>query len=397
MNKLPGSSWVEIDLGAIQDNLSRVRAKLGPDTKILGVVKADAYGHGALEISRFLVSRGIAMLGVTSVQEARHLREGGIEAPILIFGPFLPEEIQTIIDYNLIATVADYNSIDLLESALSGQRREIRVHLKIETGMGRLGFWPTEALKAAGRIRATTGLVLDGVYSHLSTAMYPGDSYALKQISCFKSVLAELKAAGITGFTAHLANSAAVLNYPEAHLDMVRVGTLLYGQAPAGLDSKIELRDPWSLKTRVVYLKELPAGHSVGYGRTYTTRRKTKMALLPLGFVDGIAMEPTLRPSGLLDLLKGLAKLLLLYLGHSRMRIPVIFPDGKGYVMGKPGMQLTMVDVTGLRSIEVGTTACIKARRTAVNPLITKVYLENGRIVGISDFRVSKKEEIGVQ
>lgn len=377
-------SWIEINLDAIDHNLNSIRNRVSKNIKILGVVKADAYGHGALEVSRFLVSRGVDMLGVTTVQEGQYLREHGIAAPILVFGPFLPAEAEIIADNNLIATVADMAAIKWLEEAIKkGKEKEIAVHLKVETGMGRLGFWPEDGVLAAVRIKETPGLVLEGVYSHLATAMTPNNSYTQKQIGVFKNFLAELKKSGITGFTAHLANSGAIINYPQAHFDMVRAGTILYGQATSGHNDKIDLRDPWSLRTRVVYLKELPPGHSVGYGRTFVTRRKTRMALLPLGYVDGISMEPVLKPSGILDMLKGLIKIVLQYVGHSKVRLPVQFPGGKGYIIGKPGMQLTMVDVTGLPDIEVGTTAGVTARRTAISPDIPKVYRENGQIIPV--------------
>lgn len=376
-------SWIEINLDAIEHNLRSIRDSLSKNVKILGVVKADAYGHGALEVSRFLVSRGVDMLGVTTVQEGQFLREHGIEAPILVFGPFLPAEAEIVVKYNLAATVADMASIQWLEEALKGEDRQISVHLKVETGMGRLGFWPKEAVLAANRIKETAGLTLDGVYSHLAAAMTPNNSYTLRQIGIFKNFLAELKKAGISDITAHLANSGAIINYPQAHLDMVRAGTLLYGQSPSGPNEKIDLRDPWSLKTRVIYIKDLPPGHSVGYGRTFVTRRKTRMALLPLGYVDGISMEPVLKPSGFLDVLKGLIKIILQYIGHSKVRLPVLFPGGKGYIIGKPGMQLTMVDVTGIPDIEVGTTASVTARRTAISPDIPKVYREKGEIIAV--------------
>lgn len=404
LENLSGHSWVEINLDAISHNYKSVKERLDPNVKVLGVVKADAYGHGALEVSRLLVSCGIDMLGVTTVQEGRFLRERGIEAPILVFGSFLPSEAGVIVQYGLVATVAGMDSIEWLEKALAGKAQQLAVHIKIETGMGRLGFWPEEAVAAAKRIKEAPNLILDGVYSHLSTAMNSRNTYVQRQISIFKNVLAGLKGAGITGFTAHLANSAAIMNFPETHLDMVRAGTLLYGQSPAGPDAKIDLRDPWSLKTRVIYLKDLPPGHSVGYGRTYVTKRKTRMALLPLGYVDGISMEPILKPSGLTDMLKGMAKIMLQYIGHSRVRIPVHFPGGTGYVIGKPGMQLTMVDATDIPDIEVGTPACVTARRTAVNPAISKVFMKNSEIIAITRFDEksssppdSKKEENLVQ
>ena len=142
----------------------------------------------------------------------------------------------------------------------------------------------------------------------------------------------------------------------------------------------------------MIYLRNLPAGHSVGYGRTYKARRETKVAILPLGFVDGLQMEPVLKPASILDLLKGLAKLVLQYLGHSLVSQPVLFPGGRGHIIGKAGMQLSMVDVTDLKEIEVGTVAVVPARRTAVSPALPVIYREEGRIKSVRIFSVFNRE-----
>jgi len=376
------SRWVEVDLDAIASNYQQIRQIIGPQVKLLGVVKADAYGHGAVEVSRKLTGLGADMLGVTTPEEGRVLREAKITAPILVFGAFLPEEAVYYARYGLTATVASREAVGWLREAAAASACRINVHLKVETGMGRFGLWPEEVVAVAREISALPELCLEGVYSHLATAMWKDKSYARKQFAIFQKVCASLEEAGIQGLVKHLANSAAILELPEMHLDMVRAGTLLYGQAPVPrLAQKISLKDSWSLKAKVIYVKTLPAGHTAGYGRTFKARRTTTLAVLPVGFMDGIQVEPVLKPAGLLDLIKGMAKLLLRYCGYQKLGSPVQFPQGAGRIAGKVEMQLLMVDVSGLEGVTVGTVASIPARRTAVNAGIRRVYLENGQML----------------
>jgi alanine racemase len=376
-----GARWVEVDLDVIKHNYEQIRELVPRPVKMLGVVKADAYGHGAVEVARVLEKLGIDMLGVTTAEEGKELREAGVTAPILVFGPFLKEDVNTIIDYCLTATIGNRESVQWLQDGLAQRGGTVKVHLKVETGMGRTGFWPRDALQVISEISAVSGLYLEGIYSHLATAMWKNKRYAQEQYTIFKNVLDNLARENINIPIKHLANSAAVLDLPHMQLDMVRVGTLLYGQYPAPeLEKKIKLKDPWSLKAKVIYLRNLPAGHSVGYGRTYKARRETKVAILPLGFVDGLQTEPVQKPANILDLLKGIAKLVLHYLGHPLVSQPVIFPGGRGRIIGKVGMQLSMVDVTTLKGIEVGTVATVPARRTAIRPTLPVVYREEGRV-----------------
>jgi alanine racemase len=380
-----GPRWVEVDLEALRHNYEIVRQKIGPGVKLLGVVKADAYGHGAVEVSRLWEEVGIDMLGVTTIDEGQQLRQAGITVPILVFRPFLPEEISRIAQLDLTATVASRETIHWLKQWLEKNEGTIKVHLKVETGMGRYGFWPQEVGSAARELLAIPGLHLEGVYSHLATAMWKNKSYSRKQFRLFQEVCTDLEKAGIKGLIKHIANSAAVMELPEMYLDMVRVGTLLYGQYPVLSQKRnVELKDTWCLKAKVTYIRKLPCGHTVGYGRTFKSRRPTLVAVLSVGFVEGIQVEPLLKPAGFLDLLKGTAKLFLRYLGWEKFRPPVLFPGGVGRIIGKVGMQLTMVDVSGVQDMQVGTIACLPVRRTAIDSGIPKVYLEAGKIVAIS-------------
>lgn len=370
-----GLKWIEVDLSAVKNNLGEIRKKVGPHVKIMGVVKADAYGLGALETSRVLAANEADMLAVTTVEEGLELRGGGISCPILVLGPFLPQEAFDMAKAKLTATVASLEQITWLAEASALSKEKIAVHLKIETGMGRLGFIPEQAAEAAKRINALPGLALEGIYTHLATAMWKKQKYVRQQCGMFQNAVHNLETAGITGLIRHIASSAALISLPDLHLDMVRAGTLLYGQPPlSGITGGMALRDPWTFKTRVVYLKELPPGHGVGYGRTYVTKRRTRVAVIPAGFFDGLSVEPVFRPVNLAETGKGIVKIVLQYLGHPRMAIPVLFAGGTGRVIGKVGMQLSMVDVTGIDGVEVGSEAILPVRRTVAGKTIPRIY-----------------------
>lgn len=384
--QLVGSSWVEIDLGAVKNNYFEIRRKIGPAVKLLGVVKANAYGHGIVEVSRVLEKAGIDMLGVTSLAEGIELRQAGIAVPVLVFAPFLPEEAASFLQYDLTATLASWEAVRWLKQELEkGNGKTLKVHLKVETGMGRFGFWPEEVVAAAEAIRAIPGLLLEGIYSHLATAMWKDKSFSRTQFKRFQEACEALEKAGIKGLIKHIANSAAIVELPEMYLDMVRAGTLLYGQySSLQMGKNLKLQDSWVLKAKIIYIREIPGGCTVGYGRTYKAPKPIPVAVLPIGFVDGIQVEPILQPASFLDLVKGVAKLILRYFGYTKLRSPVIFPGGMGRIIGKVGMQLIMVDVSGVKNLRVGTVACIPARRTAVGLSIPRVYVDAGEITAIS-------------
>lgn len=381
---LPLEKWVEIDLDAIEHNYSQIRQMLDKRTRILGVVKADAYGHGAVEVARTLERIGADMLGVTTVEEGRQLRENQIALPILVFGPFLPLEIETILEAELTVTISSKEQFKWLKKALQNSKRQVRVHLKVETGMGRTGFMPSELIEIAVEISKTHGLILEGVYSHLATAMWKNKKFAQAQFKIFQNTMQTLELAGISGLVKHISNSAAILDLPEMHLDMVRLGTLLYGQYPAPrFEGRLKLHDPWMFKSRILYLRKLPAGCTVGYGRTFKTSKPTTVAVIPVGFSDGFQLEPLLKAAGLVDLCKGWIKQLLYYVNHPLMAPRVFLENGEGRVIGKVGMQLTMVDITGIDGAEIGSVVRIPVRRTAVGMAVPRVYLKDKYICGI--------------
>ena len=286
--RTPLRVWAEIDLGAVRDNLRALRRLLREGTRLLAVVKADAYGHGAVAVARAAVAAGAAMLGVATIDEGIELRAAGIRAPILLLGYTPPEEAETVVAHDLAATVFQPETAQALSAAAVRAGRAARVHLKIDTGMGRIGVAPSEALALARELSALRSVVLEGCCTHFATADELDLQPARAQLKTFLTVLRHLEDAGVPSGIRHAANSAAVLALPEAQLDMVRPGIALYGIPPAPhLAARVPLRPVMRLRARVSYLKRVQAGTPIGYGHEYQTERAATIATIPVGYGDG--------------------------------------------------------------------------------------------------------------
>lgn len=366
--------WLEIDLDAVAHNISLVKRILGDDVCLMAVVKSDAYGHGLVPVAQVALECGAAMLGVTHPEEGMVLREAGITAPVLIFRPLFPGEEDDVVSFGLTPSVSTLEQAERLAAAGRRAGKIVKAHLKVETGMGRTGFLPDTLLSVAGELFALPELEWEGIYTHFASAA--GDpSFTRHQFSVFQGVVSELAAAGISFPLRHTCNSAAALLYPEMRLEMVRAGTLLYGQLPAAIkDNSLELKDTWSFWTRVLHLHRVRRGESVGYGRTYRVRRDTVLAVVPVGYSDGFGIDVRPRPDGLLDLAKVLGKIVLSYLG---------LPIGTNYVsingvlapvVGRIGMELSCIDVGKIPDVAIGTPVLLKARRTVIRASIPRVY-----------------------
>lgn len=366
--------WVEVDLGAIAHNLEQVRSLLGPEVRLLAVVKADAYGHGLVQVSRVALARGASMLGVTHPEEGVILRDAGITAPILVFRPLLPGEEEIAIAYGLTPSVGSLEQAQRLADAASGACRTIPVHLKVETGMGRTGFRPEALRREADGLFSLPQLQWEGIYTHFASAA--GDpGFTRSQFRLFMDVVQDLAEHGIFFPLRHVCNSAAALLYPEMHLDLVRIGTLLYGQFPAGISGEpLDLKDAWSFWARVVHLQHVRRGETVGYGRTYRVRRDTTLAVLPVGYSDGFGVDVTPRPAGVLDLLKVLVKTAGAYLGIPWGTQFVAINGRMAPVVGRVGMELSCVDVGKLPDIEVGVPVRLQARRTLIRSSVPRLF-----------------------
>lgn len=283
-------SWAEIDLGAIRSNLRAIKGLLSTKTSLMAVVKANAYGHGMLEVARVCVEEGAAYLGVASPQEAMNLRRNDIQAPILILGYMPADWAALMIENHVELTVFDMELALVLSRVAVNVGGEARIHLKIDTGMGRLGFKPNAAsIELIKDIVALPGIKVQGIFSHLATSDHADKTFARQQVEVFSNFIATLEAGGISIPLQHLANSGAIMEMPETQFNMVRAGIITYGLYPSHqMDQSIlELQPAMRLKSRVSFVKTIPAGHGVSYGRTFISRRETKVATVPIGYADG--------------------------------------------------------------------------------------------------------------
>ncbi|NLT94331.1 MAG: alanine racemase [Clostridia bacterium] len=383
--------WIEIDLDAIKNNFLQVRQYINAQTKILGVVKADAYGHGLVEVSKELERQGIDYLGVTEIAEGIKLREAGVKTPILVFGPFLPEDAGSFQQYQLTATLSSLSMVEkLIDLGLS-----LTVHLKIETGFGRTGLKYAELDRLVELLNNNENINIEGIYSHLATGMWANPSFAKQQFSVFLQAVEFLEDKGLMIPLKHICNSAALVKFPEMHLDMVRAGTILYGQEAAGReDFKGHLQNAWSLKGQVTYINELPKGHSIGYERTHILKAPSKTAIVPIGYSHGFSVEPVPKPKGVLDLIKVVGKIILRFFDHPKVKVYAQIRGKSVPVLGKVGMQMTVFDVTSIPDLKIGEIVQLPGRRTNISPLLPKVYLKDKKPVSVSKID-EKYEQIG--
>ena len=269
-------------------NLAEVRRIAGPAVKISATVKANAYGHGALVIARAAEKGGADFLGVSSAAEGAELREGGLRLPILLYGLCLPEDAGNVIRSGLSATVAGEEGISIFEKAAAAAGKKAGLHLKIDTGMGRFGCTAEDAPRLARRIQDSPHLVLEGVFTHFSTADEAERTFTQRQIEVFSSALKAMRGSGIKPGLVHAANSGGLLGYPEALFSMVRPGIILYGYYPSQETSRPFVPRPvMEMKAPVLFVKKIKPGSPVSYGRGWTAEGETNIATLGVGYADG--------------------------------------------------------------------------------------------------------------
>jgi len=282
--------WVEVDLDAVRANVAALAAEAGT-AHVLAVVKADGYGHGAVPVALAAIEAGAMWLGVALVEEGAVLREAGIEAPVLVLSEPPPEAAPAVVARRLTPVVYTVAGIEALAKAVAqaGRGEPLAVHLKVDTGMHRVGCAPADALTLARAIVHSDELRLDGVCTHLAVADEPDDPYTRAQLETFDSVLAELEDAGIPPGLRHAANSAGLLAFPRARYDLVRTGIAVYGVSPApGFERRVPLRAALSFKARVSHVKTLEAGDRVSYGLRYRLPGPARIATVPAGYADGV-------------------------------------------------------------------------------------------------------------
>ncbi|MBI4345246.1 MAG: alanine racemase [Elusimicrobia bacterium] len=316
-------TWAEVDLHALHRNLRRFKGLMPSGTKLMFVVKGDAYGHGAVPVARWVQERrGADWLGVSSVEEGVALREAGVRLPILVLGSLYPfETFLAGVQYQLTPTVASQSGVQGLAEVARRVGARVKCHLKLDTGMGRIGMgWPS-GLEVARAINPANGLELEGLYTHLSCAE-SDPAFTRLQLKRFMAALGDLSREGIRVRYRHAANSAAALKVPASRLDLVRPGIAIYGLA-RGFEPVMTLR------TRLVYLKTVKPGTPIGYGRTFRTKKAARIATIPIGYADGVPRRLSNR-------------------GH------VLIRGRKCPIAGVVSMDMTTIDVTAVPQAHAG-------------------------------------------
>lgn len=325
--------WAEIDLAAFRNNVDYVARTVGKHTRLMAVIKADAYGHGAIPMAYQAMQTGCAMLGVGDSTEALELRHSGIAAPIVILGAIIEDEIPQVVEGDIHVTVHSKDLLPLLDREARRQGRVVPIHMKVDTGMTRLGVSCESAPDVAAEIQSYPNLLLRGVCTHLSSIASGNVEYSQWQINRFRAVVDVLRHKNLIDVETclfHAANSAGVFHLGDAHFDMVRTGIALYGVVPDALAAvRAHLQPVLHLKTRVAFLKQVPAGTWIGYDQKYQASRDTLVATCPIGYNDGYPYVLSNRAS---TIIRG-------------QRAPIV---------GSITMDYIMVDVGGIENIRVG-------------------------------------------
>ena len=327
MNDLGRSTWAEVDLNRLTDNLKEFRGVLPDHVRIMAVIKADGYGHGAYEVARAALREGAFMLGVASLEEGVELRRKGISAPVLVLGYTDPGKSGALIEFDLTPTIFHWETALAIAEKARSEGKSLPVHVKVDTGMGRIGLrTPAEVISFLERLSALEGIRIEGLFTHFATADEPEDepenenenkdSFMQEQLRKFTEICREAENKGMHIPLKHAANSAAAIAYPQSHLDMVRIGIGMYGYYPSreirlfpsknlsqrispddnqpseGLSGeKVKLTPVLSLKTKIIFLKKIAPGTPVSYGRTFTAQKETLVATVPLGYGDGYSRQ----------------------------------------------------------------------------------------------------------
>lgn len=286
-NKRP--TWAEIDLGALRHNIRKIREAAGK-AKIMAVVKANAYGHGMLEVCKVCLEEKVEYFGVASLDEALSLRRENVKTPLLILGFVPPCYADIVVENGITSTIFNWQAAKALSEAAVKRGEKARIHLKIDTGMGRLGFLPDDSsIEIIEKIANLPAIFIEGIFTHFATADAEDKTFVYEQLARFNQFVAEIENRGIKIPLRHCSNSAALIDIPEARFDMVRAGIILYGLYPSRQvnHDKLKVIPVMRLKSRISFLKELPPGYTVSYGRTYCCTKPTKVATVPIGYADG--------------------------------------------------------------------------------------------------------------
>jgi alanine racemase len=374
-------AWVEIDLEAIAANVAALKRHLSERVQLMAVVKANAYGHGAEMVARTALESGATWLGVNTVDEGVQLRRAGLAAPILVLGHCPPQEAAKVVANHLTPTVTTLETALALASASAARGLVTPVHLKVDTGMGRYGLLPAEVVAFARRVTTLSSLYLEGLWTHFATADETDKSFTWQQFSVYQTVVRRLEEEGLAIPLRHVANSATTIDLPEMHLDLVRCGLSIYGLYPSPQTSRtVLLRPALALKAHLARVCTLPAGASVGYGRTWVATRPSVVALVPLGYADGYRRALSNRGVALVhgQRVPVIGRVSMDQLTVDVSSVPGVRQDDEVVLIGRQGeAEITADELAGmLGTINYEVTTAIATR-------LPRVYWRDGEVVRV--------------
>lgn len=391
MSEMTNRAWAEVSLDSLAHNVRQIKSTLSDNTQMMAVVKADAYGHGVVEVSRMLVHCGASVLGVACMDEARQLRSEGILVPIMNLGYLANEDCADVVELDVCPTVFNFSVAKAISNAAMRADKRVKVHVKIDTGMNRLGYVYGEEREQRERTKdaildlaCIPNIEIEGIFSHLACADERDGRSTLKQFELFMDLVQELERSGLCIPKKHICNSAAMLRYPQMHLDMVRPGLILYGLYPSiYTKTNVALRPVMQFKTTIFNIKDVPAGEAVSYGGVYKTKGSVRVATIPIGYADGYYR-----------LLSGKAEVLV---GGKRM--PII---------GNICMDQCMIDITNGNNISIGDEVVLFGRDTdefipveevakwigtinyeclcIIGKRVPRVYTQSGAVAGVYSY-----------
>lgn len=379
-------TWAEVDLDAIAHNIREIRKITNPSAQLMAVVKADAYGHGFLEVTKTLLENGADRLAVATLREGEQLRSRGVRVPILVLGALMEEDIEDYINFNITPNVFSYETAHAISYIAEKKEIVTKIHIKLDTGMSRIGFLTGDNNESVAdeiiKISKLPYIEIEGIFSHFSTSDEYDESYTRLQYSRFMNVIKLLEERGLHIPIKHICNSAAIMMYPEMHMDMVRPGVILYGMYPSDeVDkSRLDLKPAMTLKARITLVKDVEPGRGVSYGKEYITDKVTKIATVPIGYADGylrrLAKEGKMIVNG--------------------VQVPII---------GRICMDQCMIDVTNVHNIERGDEVILFSDEgitvddlakwldtinyevtCVIGKRIPRIYTKNGRAVKVLNY-----------
>ena len=379
-------TWAEVDLDAIAHNMREIRKITNPDSQIMAVVKADAYGHGFMEVTKTLLENGADRLAIAVLQEGKQLRSRGVTVPILLLGAAMENDIEDIINFEITPNVFSYDFAKAISYEAEKKEKVTKIHIKLDTGMSRIGYVVSEEniaiIDEIVKISKLPYIEIEGIFSHFSTSDEYDESYTRLQFKRFMNVVNALEERGVHIPIKHICNSAGIMMYPEMHLDMVRPGVILYGLYPSDeVDkSRLDLIPAMTLKSKITYVKEVEAGRGVSYGKVYITDKATKIATVPIGYADG-------------------------YLRKIAENGEMIVNGVKVPIIGRICMDQCMIDVTDVHNIERGDEVIIFGREgitmddvaswldtinyevsCVIGKRIPRIYTKNGTVVKVLNY-----------